>query len=105
MLRRCRLLLVLLALVALVAVACGDDDDGASKTTAASGDALSGDLQVLAASSLTEAFTDLGKAFEADHPNVKVTFSFAASSALAEQVNQGAPADVVATADESSMEK
>src|SRR3954447_26160034 len=105
MLRRRRFLLALLALAALVAVACGDDDDGASKRTSASADALSGKVQVLAASSLTEAFTDMGKAFEADHPDVEVTFSFAASSALAEQVNQGAPADVIVTADESSMEK
>src|SRR3954451_3997181 len=102
MLRRCRFLL---ALLALVAIACGDDDDGASTRTPASADALSGKVQVLAASSLTEAFTDMGKAFEVDHPDVEVNFSFAASSALAEQVNQGAPADVIVTADESSMEK
>jgi molybdate transport system substrate-binding protein len=79
--------------LALVAPGCGGADGRA------------GDLQVLAAASLTEAFTAMGDAFEAAHPNVKVTFSFAASSALAQQVDDGAPADVIATADESNMKK
>lgn len=61
-------------------------------------------ITVFAASSLTKAFTDLGKAFEAQHPGVKVTFAFGASSTLAEQIAAGAPADVFASASEKSMD-
>ena len=63
------------------------------------------ELHVLAASSLTEAFTDLGASFEADHPGAHVTFNFAASSALAQQIEQGAPADVFASADDATMQR
>jgi len=108
MLRRSRGLLALLALVALVAAGCGGDDDDSTPgapTTSTPTDAVTGNLQVFAASSLTEAFTAMGKDFEAAHPGLKVTFSFAASSALAQQVNDGGPADVLVTADDSNMEK
>lgn len=62
-------------------------------------------LTVFAASSLTEAFTALGRTFERRHPGVKVTFRFGASSAISQQLVDGAPADVVATADEETMAK
>jgi molybdate transport system substrate-binding protein len=61
-------------------------------------------VTIFAASSLTEAFTDLTPAFEADHPGVDVVLSFGSSSTLAEQVSAGAPADLVATADAPSMQ-
>jgi molybdate transport system substrate-binding protein len=64
---------------------------------------LSGTITVLAAASLKEAFTTLGEAFEAAHPGTTVKFSFAASSALAAQINQGAPADVFASASTNNM--
>lgn len=60
-------------------------------------------LTVYAAASLRTVFSDLGAEFEDDHPGVTVRFSFAGSSDLAAQVQQGAPADVVATADEATM--
>ena len=60
---------------------------------------------VFAAASLTESFTALGQAFTARHPTRHARFSFAASSALATQLEQGAPADVIATADEVTMKK
>jgi molybdate transport system substrate-binding protein len=66
---------------------------------------LKGEITVLAASSLTSAFKDLGAAFQTAHPEVKVTFSFDASSALAAQIIQGAPADVFASADTANMDK
>ena len=59
---------------------------------------------MLAAASLTESFTTLGKQFEAAHPGVEVTFSFAASSALATQITSGAPADVFASASATNMD-
>ena len=65
---------------------------------------LSGDITVLAAASLTESFTTLGEQFEAANPGVEVTFSFAASSALATQITAGAPADVFASASATTMD-
>lgn len=56
------------------------------------------ELTVLAASSLTEAFSDLESAFEAGHPGVEVRISFAGSQTLAAQLRHGAPADVIASA-------
>lgn len=62
-------------------------------------------ILVFAASSLTDAFTAMGKAYEATHARSTVTFSFAASSALVQQVEQGAPADVIATASGKTMDE
>ncbi len=64
-----------------------------------------GDVTVFAASSLTDAFTEIGDAFTAAHPDAKVTFNFAGSSELVTQITQGAPADVFVSADESNMAK
>lgn len=62
-----------------------------------------GTITVLAAASLQEPFTELGRRFENQHAGASVRFSFDASSTLARQVEDGAPADVLATADEASM--
>ncbi len=61
-------------------------------------------LSVLAASSLTEAFYDLERGFEAAHPNVDVELTFAGSQVLRLQIEQGALVDVFASADESHMQ-
>jgi molybdate transport system substrate-binding protein len=61
-----------------------------------------GTVVVLAAASLTEAFTAIEKDFEAAHPGIDVAISFGASSTLVQQVNHGAPADVIALAGESA---
>lgn len=60
-------------------------------------------VTVFAAASMKATFTALGKTFEAAHPGVTVTFNFAGSQTLAEQIVNGAPADVFASADESNM--
>jgi molybdate transport system substrate-binding protein len=60
---------------------------------------------VLAAASLTEPFTELEKTFETSHPHVDVQLSFDSSAILVEQLSQGLAADVLATADEKSMDK
>jgi molybdate transport system substrate-binding protein len=81
--------------------ACGSDDsEGGS-----SGSKETKTLTVYAASSLTAAFEEIGKQFEADHEGVKVKFSFGGSSDLVAQIQQGAPADVFASADEANMDK
>jgi molybdate transport system substrate-binding protein len=81
--------------------ACAHDGGAATPTT--SGGAVRGQVTVFAAASLTEAFARIGKDFEAANPGTRVTFSFAGSSALATQINQGAPADVFASASPASM--
>jgi len=61
-------------------------------------------LLVFAAASLTDAFTEIGENFEAQNPNVAVTFNFAGSQALRTQIEEGAPADVFASASGKEME-
>lgn len=61
--------------------------------------AFSATLTVFAASSLAEPFTELGKRFSAAHPGTSVEFNFAGSQVLRTQIEQGAPADVYASAD------
>ncbi len=65
--------------------------------------ACAADLTVSAAASLTNAFNEIGKAFEAKNPGSKVQFNFAASGALLQQIVKGAPVDVFASADEETM--
>ena len=67
--------------------ACGGGDDEQT-------------LTVLAAASLTETFTELAETFEDEHPGVDVELVFGSSTTLAEQAVDGAPGDVLATADE-----
>ena len=62
-------------------------------------------LDVYAASSLATPFADAGLAYEKAHPGVKVQFNFGASSDLARFVQEGAPADVFASADMSKMDR
>ncbi|MEO6473085.1 MAG: molybdate ABC transporter substrate-binding protein, partial [Aeromicrobium sp.] len=62
-------------------------------------------ITVYAAASLKGTFTELGKQFEADHPGVTVTFNFGGSADLVTQIQQGAPADVFASADTKNMDK
>jgi molybdate transport system substrate-binding protein len=91
-----RRLAALLAL--LLAAACG----GQPGTASAPADPAAGPVTVFAAASLTEVFQDLGSTFTQAHPGAAVTFSFAGSQSLVAQVQQGAPADLLATADEKS---
>jgi len=77
---------------------------GSADTTETTG-TVSGTVTVFAAASLTEVFTELGEQFRAAHPGVDVVFSFAGSSALAEQIDQGAPADVFASAAPKNMQQ
>ena len=65
----------------------------------------SGEIQVLAATSLTAAFNELGAAFTAANPDAKANFVFAGSNDLATTINEGAPADVFASADQTNMKK
>jgi molybdate transport system substrate-binding protein len=94
------------AVVAALAMSgCGGSSDSSAPASTASsgGSAVSGNLTVLAAASLTESFNKIGKDFEAANPGVKVTFSYGGSSGLAQQITSGAPADVFAAASPATM--
>ena len=127
-------LVPLVALLSILLVGCGDDGGNggsaspsatttsalettatgtATATAAATGtaeateaaDSLSGTVSVFAAASLTDVFEELGQTFEAEHPEVTVEFNFAGSSALATQIEEGAPADVFASANLEQMQR
>ncbi|WP_233571693.1 molybdate ABC transporter substrate-binding protein [Cellulomonas triticagri] len=92
-------LVALPVLVALGVAACGSHAPGADDAEGGP----TGALTVLAAASLRDAFERLRGVFEDEHPGVTVTFAFAGSSTLAQQVLAGAPADVLATASTPTM--
>jgi len=75
-----------------------------SAPTADSAKDTSRTLTVFAAASLTDAFTEIGSNFEALHPGVTVTMNFAGSQALRTQIEEGAPADVFASANTTQMD-
>lgn len=89
-----------LLLVAVVAALALGSTTGVAKSSA-----VHGSVTVLAASSLTEAFTKVGHDFERKYPGTDVTFSSNSTATLVTQIQQGAPVDVFASADESNMQK
>ena len=99
----------LLVAAALLLAACGSSGPDDTTTTAATGSSteapLTGTATVAAAASLTEAFEDIGAAFQDEHPGTKLAFTFDSSTTLADQILQGAPVDAFASADEANMER
>lgn len=82
---------------------CGSSSGSGAASTAGGG--VHGTIRVFAAASLTESFGALGKEFERQHPGTRVEFSFGASSDLATQIDNGAPADVFASASPTNMDQ
>ncbi|MEU6796358.1 molybdate ABC transporter substrate-binding protein [Nonomuraea wenchangensis] len=84
---------------------CGSGEPAATPATGSAPAAGGGAEQVtvFAAASLTGTFTELGKTFEAAHPGTTVRFNFGSSATLAQQIVQGAPADVFAAASPATM--
>jgi molybdate transport system substrate-binding protein len=78
---------------------------GAALLFAGTLSAHAAELTVSAAASLTNAFKEVGAAFEAQNPGTKVLLNFAASDTLLAQIAKGAPADVFASADQETMDK
>ena len=103
-----RLAITALSLVSAASlVACGgasDSTNSAAPATAASADtAITGEVTVFAAASLQDAFQELATSFEAAHAGVHITFDFQGSQDLVTALDGGSPADVLATANNSTM--
>jgi molybdate transport system substrate-binding protein len=92
--------IAILATVAASCAACGSSAPAAATPTV-----MSGSITVFAAASLTDSFKALGSAFQAAHPGVTVQFNFAGTPTLVTQIEQGAQADVFASADTTNMDK
>ena len=86
-------------LVVILGAACGELSDTNSMKNS-----RKQELTIYAAASLAEAFTRLGEVFESSHPNVEVVISFAGSQQIAQQLSQGAPGDLFASANAKQME-
>jgi molybdate transport system substrate-binding protein len=97
----------LLLLLVVILAGCGgagsSGSGGGNGGSGGGGEQQGGTLTILAASSLTDAFGELGKTFEQQNPGTTVKTSFGASSDLLAQIQQGAPADVFASAAEEEM--
>ncbi|NMH98053.1 molybdate ABC transporter substrate-binding protein [Pseudonocardia acidicola] len=94
-----RVLAGVLAALALALAGCGGASSGSAQASAPQARTLT----VFAAASLTDTFNALGKQFEAQNPGVTVKFNYAGSSDLAQQIVNGAPADVFAAASNATM--
>jgi len=101
-----RIVFVFLALSMLLA-ACGQSTttSGSGSTTSVTPTPASTTLKVFAAASLKSSFTALQMKYQQAHPTVKIVYNFAGSQALVQQITQGAPADVFASADQKNMKK
>jgi molybdate transport system substrate-binding protein len=91
-------------MVGLVAAGCGSSSSPTSSSTATTAASkVTGAVTVSAAASLTEALTKIGADFKRANPGATATFNFGSSGTLAIQIQQGAPADTFASADEDTM--
>lgn len=91
------------AALCIVAVAAGCNGEPPPIRNAA--DELRGEVTVFAAASLNDAFTDAKAVIEREHPDGSITFNFSGSQQLVQQIKNGAPADIVATADTRTMDE
>jgi molybdate transport system substrate-binding protein len=89
----------------MATMACGQSSTKAAPTTSAPPSTLTGALSVFAAASLTDAFNDHKATLARSHPGLKLTYSFGGSSALTQQIIEGARADVIASADRKNMQR
>ena len=97
--RRLVLVTTVAGLIALGGCSSSDSPDAQPSSSA------TGDITVFAAASLKATFTEIGEQFEAGNTGSTVTFNFAGSSDLVAQLQQGAYADVFASADTRNMDK
>lgn len=100
------LLFITLLLIACIPTAENAQAILSSPTAGSTTTALEpANLTVFAAASLTDAFNEIGQNFSAEHPGLTFSFNFAGSQQLAQQLGQGAPADVFASANKTQIGK
>ncbi len=95
-------LFLLGASLCILLVACGSSTTTSSTPTSTPAPVT---LNVFAAASLTESFTEISTVYQQQHPNITVKFNFNGSQILEQQIANGAPADVFASADQTNMQK
>ena len=98
------------SLITLSSCSGGSESASSSSSTASSAAATASatpvELNVFAAASLNKAFPEIADTvLKESDPNIKVTFNFQGSSTLVDQMKEGAPADVFASADQKNMTK
>ncbi|WP_027414668.1 molybdate ABC transporter substrate-binding protein [Aneurinibacillus terranovensis] len=104
-----RVCLSLLALfILLIPAGCSNNEKTArlagNKTSPGSAPAQKTELMISAAASLTDALNEVKTSFEQEHPNIRLTYNFGSSGKLAQQIGQGAPADVFLSASNKDMD-
>ncbi len=103
---RLRVLVPLVALISAITLSSCAVESSKLPLPVGSPAGLTGHLTIFAAASLTASFTELATEFTAANPGVTVDpISFDGSATLATQIDEGAPADVFASADEANMDK
>lgn len=94
------LLTVIISLLFVSACSGAASQSGSSPSDTSEGETLT----IFAAASLTDVFSEIGERFEEENPGSKVVFNFAGSQQLAQQLAQGAPADIFASANQKQMQ-
>lgn len=94
---------IAIALLLIILAGCGGTTTSSGTSTPSATTAAPVSLKIYAASSLTESFDAIKTAYQAVHPNVTITYNFNGSQALEQQLANGAPADIFASADVSHM--
>ncbi len=89
----------------LVLGACGSQTTGSQGNTSTSSTAAPVSLTVFAAASLTESFNEIQNAYHVIHTNVTITYNYNGSQILQQQLANGAPGDIFASADQANMQK
>lgn len=97
--------LILTAAILFILAACSGPTSPNATADKPQAENESVELMVLAAASLTDALNSLKSSYEEKHPGVKLTYSFGSSGKLAQQIEQGAPADLFLSASQADMDK
>lgn len=95
--------MLMAALISACAVQPAAPTEARVEEAATEGEVVGGELVVFAAASLTDAFAEIATNFQAEHPDTTIVYNFAGSQQLAQQLGQGAPADVFASANGTQM--